>query len=155
MSEQKNVSRKTEAPNKKKRETFEILAIGLDCSGGVDQHIEVVYNLRYKGVICRNRRETVHLFGTWPEHPLADYGCFAMDDEDFTSTVDTGPLTIKFTEQQERQIRSHLNVWVFRLYARLLRVVQPESEYTKAVVNEAKITARAFGYEWEDDCHKL
>jgi hypothetical protein len=151
MSEQKNISQKTEAP-KRKRETFEILAIGLDCAGGVDQEIEVVYNLRYKSVILYHRREKIQFDGTWPDEPWDD-SWLGVDYKDVASSVDAAAhgLGIKFTERQEREIRYHINVWLLRLYARLLQVMQPESEYTQASLREANAAAKAFGYKWEDD----
>jgi hypothetical protein len=136
---------------KRKRQEFEILAISLHCEDQVSEEIEITYTLRYRGITVHNLRELVHFYGTWPDESAEDVGALVFKDRNATPDEEGEKrIGVTFSDRQYASIRGHLNVWILRLYARLLQVVQPETEYTEAVIREAKVAAKAFGYDWED-----
>jgi hypothetical protein len=60
MSKQDRDDQKSK-PSRHKRETFEVLAVRLNCSENFNEHIVVQYDPRYKSAICR----TVVKSSTW------------------------------------------------------------------------------------------
>lgn len=151
MSEQDEKVQQEE-PRYRKRETFEVLAVRLNCSENFDDHIVVEYDLRYKSAVCHNRREIVHLGGTWPDCSADEYYLIPGDLEVMKAAAATGlqPLTIHFSENQELHIRHHISVWLVRLHARLTQALYGESK-AEPYLKYARIAAKTFGYPWEDE----
>jgi hypothetical protein len=133
---------------KQRRDKVKVLGIRLDYSTDPSREIELTYTLRYGSITIENLREMVHFEG-WPEDAAEDVGANRFN-YGYPSQHDGLPLHLVFSEACYDQVRYHLNVWLLQIYARLLQVYQPDTDYTTAVINEANATARAFGYEFEN-----